>query len=71
MISDTYTISQARELWKGKYPKETPTRQTFYNWCKRFGWCKNEERIVTKTALRIDAKKFNEFLENPRKFLNK
>lgn len=67
----TYTITEAREIWRSKYPNEVPTRQTFYNWCKKFGWCKNEERIVSRTALLIDAKKFDSFIEDPKKYLQK
>lgn len=64
-----YTVTEALQLWEGKHPGNAPTRQTFYNWVKRFQWCLNSDRIISRQKMLIDADRFDEFNQDPYKFL--
>lgn len=65
----TYTIKEITVLWAKRHPGNIPTRQTIYNWAKRFGWVTNPDRLITQHKMIIDAEKFDEFNEDPYRFL--
>lgn len=63
------TIAQATMKWNDKFPETPVTQQTIRNWTSKFG-LGEKCSFLPRSHWIIEEKKFNEFLKDPRKFLN-
>lgn len=66
-----YTVKEVLSLWEKNHPGSPISRQTVYNWAKKFGWTLNKDRVLYRQKIQIDAKLFDAFNANPQKFLEK
>lgn len=64
-----YTIKQVFDRWNERFPDQKISRQTVHNWAKRFNWGVNNNRVIMKQKLYLDAAKVDAFFADPRKFL--
>ena len=67
-MNNKITITEAMKQWNEKYPDKPVSRQTFIIWSKKF-LGKKENDFLLRSKILIDIDKFNEFLNNPLKFL--
>ena len=63
------TLRQAKNAWEKKYPDSGVTFQTIRNWAKKYGFGR-KKNFLPRSPWIIDDKKFNEFLNDPKSFLN-
>ena len=62
------TIAEATELWNKKFPETKVTPQTIRNWAAKYGFG-SKSSWFPRSKWEINTKAFNEFLENPKKFI--
>ena len=62
------TIAEATELWNKKYPDTKVTQQTIRNWAAKYAFG-SKSSWFPRSKWKISKEAFNEFLENPKKFI--
>ena len=70
-MPETITVKIALEQWNEMHPTSPVSRQTIYNWAKKFGWTLNNDRLLYRQKISLDKKKFEAFNANPSVFLEK
>lgn len=63
-------LKEAKTLWDEKYPESNVTFQTIRNWASKYGFGK-KKNFLPRSEWIIDDKKFNDFLQDPEKYLLK
>lgn len=70
-MNETCTIKEAMDLWNENHPTSPISRQTMYNWAKKFKWTINVDRVLYRQKMVLDKAEFMKFNANPSAFLGK
>ena len=65
-----FTIKDAYDAWNNAHPDSPVTASAIRGWARRFGWILNDNRLIKKQRIYLDASKFDKFNKTPQEFLS-